>query len=329
MEVFNLMPGQDHPLYGRLSFGLQPSLFGNEYLFEDFDGIDVGKLSWMPNRFARVWTIKQARGTASLYNDYPADGSLVSFFSARAVEALRDFLEPNGELLPVDTKAGPYFAYNILTKSTALDLTRTEAFFGEQGEGEKETAFSIDRFEFDETKLINHTIFRIRVYPPVVYVTDAFKQRAETAGLNGMFFYKVWPLASNEDWKKLRKQQWIKIREEWAHLAINSLFIQMPVAKKEASEQEAGLVEAISEDLGEYLAIEHNKTIPEFVGQVMRLEETRGALRIGLVTPDVDRLAEIVAPWMSTVEWPGAIELIKRYGTIDDSNAKSKKVKLH
>jgi hypothetical protein len=328
MEVFSLMPGQDHPLYGRLSFGLQPSLFGNEFLFEDFQGVDVGKLSWTPNRFSDVWTAKQARGPASIYNDYPADGSLVSFYSPRAVEALREFLEPNGELLPVGTKVGTYFAYNILTKSTALDLSRTKARFGEPGDGEKETAFSIDRFEFDEAKLAEHAVFRLREYPPAVYVTDVFKRRAESAGLRGMFFYKVWPLSPDEDWVTLRKQQWKRIKAETAPLKANSVIIRLQVAKKQASESETEAVEEIAADLAEHLAVEHNKTIEDFVGMVVPIDETRGALRIGLVTPNADRLAEIVSPWILAADWPGGIELIKHYGDIHDNSAKHRKVKI-
>lgn len=328
MEVFSLMPGQGHPLYGNLSFGLLPSLFGNEFLFEDFAGVDVGKLSWTPNRFAQVWTVKQARGPVSSYNDYPADGTLVSFFSSRAVEALREFLEPNGELLPVETRVGTYFAYNILTKSTALDLSRTKAFFGEPGEGEKETAFGIDRFEFDEAKLPEHAVFRLREYPPAVYVTDEFKRRAESAGLRGMFFYKVWPLAPDEDWVTLRKQQWRRIKAETAHLKANTLTIRLQGAKKQASERESDAVEEIAADLAEYLAVEHNKTIEDFVGAVGALDETRGALRIALVTPNADRLAEIVSPWISAVKWPGGIELVKLYGDMHDDSAKQRKVKI-
>lgn len=328
MEVFSLKPGADHPLYGSLSFELQPSLFGNEFLFEDFEGVDRGKLSWTPNRLTPVWTVKQARGPVSIYNDYPADGNIVSFFSQRAVEALRDLLEPNGELLPVETKVGTYFAYNILTKSTALDVTRTKAFFGQPGDGEKETAYSIDRHEFHEAQIAEHAIFRLREYPPDVYVTSEFKQRAEAAGLKGLFFYKVWPLAPQESWVNLRKQQWRQIKAETALIRANAVIIRLQVAKKQASDHETEAVEVIAADLGEYLAVEHNKTIEDFVGMVGAIDETRGALRIGLVTPEADRLAEIVASWISTANWPGGIELIRHYGDLHDTTAKQRKVKI-
>ena len=328
MEVFLLTSGTDHPLYGRLSFGLQPSLFGNEYLFEDFAGSNVGKLNWTPNRFSSVWTPKQASGPVSSYNDYPADGHLVSFFSPKAVEALREYLEPNGELLPVETAVGPYFAYNILTKSTALDLSRSKATFGTPGEGEKETAYGVDRYEFDEAKLEGHTVFRLREYPPAVFVTDVFKQRAESAGLKGMFFCKVWPLAPNEEWVMLRKKQRRRIKEETVSLRANTVILRLKIAKKEASEKESEAAEEIAADLGEFLAVEHNKSIEDFVGMVSNIDETRGAIRIVLVTPNADRLAEIVVPRISAAKWKGGIELIKHYGDFEDDSAKQRKVTI-
>ena len=51
----------------------------------------------------KKWKIPELWGPVPSFHDYPAT-ELVPCFSQRAVDALRDVLEPNGELLPAKTK---------------------------------------------------------------------------------------------------------------------------------------------------------------------------------------------------------------------------------
>src|SRR2546427_8710208 len=72
-----------------------------------------------PRALLATWKPVKVQGRVRKFNDYPALG-VVPAFSDRAVNALRDFLEPNGELLPLDSDLGTYFAYNLLTTVDVL-----------------------------------------------------------------------------------------------------------------------------------------------------------------------------------------------------------------
>ena len=126
MEVFELKPVLDDPRFDEFDFEDLPSLHDNEWLYQDFDGKDQTKLSWEPVRLSDVWTPQFAKGAVRPFVDYTRV-SRIPVFSKRAVSVLRRFLEPAGELLPLKTKKGEYFVYNILMKSTALDMSRSQA----------------------------------------------------------------------------------------------------------------------------------------------------------------------------------------------------------
>jgi len=60
-----------------------------------------------------------------LKSDYPCIDLTVPAFSGRAVEALRDLVQPCGELLPLTCEAGRFYAFNPTIVSHALDLSRS------------------------------------------------------------------------------------------------------------------------------------------------------------------------------------------------------------
>jgi hypothetical protein len=127
--VYKLKPVFDDPRFARYDFDLDTSLIGNEYLYQDFDGRNPGKLNWEPVPLAALWKPCRLLGKVQPYHDYPSPGSETAIFSRRAVETLKDLLLPSGELLPTITQTGEYYVYNILHKSDAFDVTASIAEF--------------------------------------------------------------------------------------------------------------------------------------------------------------------------------------------------------
>jgi hypothetical protein len=126
---------------------------------------------------------------------------VVPILSAKAVEALRDLLEENGELLPLICDEGTYYVFNTTTVIDALDEQRSgftplqeidpDTFWDSAPDDMRAT-----RFEFFPEKIDNLSIFRIPFgsnyavnYP---LVTDRFVQRVEAAGLKGFEFQPLW-----------------------------------------------------------------------------------------------------------------------------------------
>jgi hypothetical protein len=130
-------------------------------------------------------------------------------FSRKAVDALYDMLEANGEILPLlfEGKENEYFAYNVLTVSNAVDEEKSEIDRHPDGD------FShILRYEFDPAQVTGLTIFKTwqnkkplpnkESYTFVsgdVFVTDPFVKRVQEAGLFGFDFDLKWRGPTNDE----------------------------------------------------------------------------------------------------------------------------------
>ncbi len=110
-------------------------------------------------------------------------------FSRAAVDHLRDLLEPNGELLPVRYPGGEYFVYNVMTVVDALDESRSDILWSDDGQ----RILNIRRHELRADRIGEATIFRLpRSGNPVPYVTPPFVERVQGSGLTGFMFELVW-----------------------------------------------------------------------------------------------------------------------------------------
>jgi Immunity protein family (Imm11) len=112
----------------------------------------------------------------------------VPIFSQRAVEALRDLLEANGELFPTKINSENYFIFNVTHVADVLDEPNSELSRFKDGR-----VFYIDCYSFVAKELKGLSVFKIpQMVVGDVYVTDAFVERADSAGLKGFWFLPVW-----------------------------------------------------------------------------------------------------------------------------------------
>ena len=311
--VYKLKPVFDDPRFARYDFDLDPSLIGNEYLYQDFDGRNPGKLNWEPVPLAALWKPCRLLGKVQPYHDYPSPGSETAIFSRRAVETLKDLLLPSGELLPTITQTGEYYVYNILHKSDAFDVTASIAEF--MPSSGKETAFSIERYELRPEKMGNHAVFRLREDPASIMVTDRFKERVEKAGLNGFFFAKIWPLAADEKWEDLETRQWKADRQAVQTLKGECITILLSTLKGEATNEEESRGLKLVETLSDLLVSQATSLNMDCLGAIDYLETFRGKLGIHICCPDVDRVMPVIQPWLQSLDWPNAVVLDKFYGS--------------
>jgi len=114
--------------------------------------------------------------------------SHIPVFNCRAVEALADLLEPNGELLPITCNGEQYFLFNATRLVDALDEANCEIIrFSDGG------ILDVVRYSFFEKKLIGVVAFKLPQKPLwSVYVTDPFVQRVKAAGLKGFKLPFIW-----------------------------------------------------------------------------------------------------------------------------------------
>lgn len=120
--------------------------------------------------------------------DFPSLISNIPIFSPRAVFALKDLLEPNGELLPVTCAGDEYYLYNTTRVVDALDESNSGMSRFADGR-----VFYIDHHAFFPERLQGLTIFKIpQLVQMHVFATNVFAERAESAGLKGFWFLPVW-----------------------------------------------------------------------------------------------------------------------------------------
>jgi hypothetical protein len=146
-----------------------------------FDGTPLKKVWTERNDFAFV-PRRLPKG------DTPGFSTHIPVFNHKAVRALVDLVEGNGELLPITCGTEQYFVFNVTNIIDALDEANCELQRFSSGR-----IMDVMRYSFFEEKLTGATVFKIpQAVLMDVFVTDPFVERVSKAGLKGFKFRKVW-----------------------------------------------------------------------------------------------------------------------------------------
>jgi hypothetical protein len=167
------------------------------------------RLGWFDNRqpIGDNWLSVKVEEWEHTYShipgDYPVLGGFPGYpitpvFSQKAVNALANLLEGNGELLPLICEFGQYYAFNITSEVDALDEERSELKLNSElypYETPSEPDFYlVTRFAFHPDRVADLSIFKLpkrnRKNRPLV--TERFVQRVQEADLKGMAFNLLW-----------------------------------------------------------------------------------------------------------------------------------------
>jgi hypothetical protein len=195
--IYNLKPIMGDPKFEGFGFGDAPSLRGKGRLAFDFDpdNIQTRRREWTITRMAPTWSPQPVFGQVHLDNDYPCVNLTVPAFSRRAVDALRDLLEPNGELLPLASSGGEYYAYNITTVVDILDHQLSDIVWFDE---KHDVAIRVRRYECIPEKLTGLSIFRLVELPSSTFVHQVFIDRVGEHKLRGFVFKRLYPLPNRK-----------------------------------------------------------------------------------------------------------------------------------
>jgi hypothetical protein len=111
-------------------------------------------------------------------------GGVMLALSERAVEALRDLLEPVGELLPLECREEPLWLYNCTRFVDVLDEAASDLDrFASSGR-----IMHIRRYAW-RPEVEQETCFRLpQLHRSSIYATDRVVDRIRSAGLRGFLF---------------------------------------------------------------------------------------------------------------------------------------------
>ena len=119
----------------------------------------------------------------------------VPAFTPKAIEALGDVLTQHGQLLPLRSRDGEFYAYNVTTVVDALDEQRSEGPRFSTGR-----FIWLDRYEFLPERVASYPIFKLPQFPRGRwYYTDAFLNRVREAELIGLAPRQIWTDAGERD----------------------------------------------------------------------------------------------------------------------------------
>lgn len=333
IRLYELNPVLEDPRYEGFAFSRRQSLLrpNEQYarIAHDFTRSRVGKGDLITVPLASVWTPQKVEGSVRPFNDYPCINLIVPCFSRNAVDVLRDLLEPNGELLPVVSTDGEYFAYNVLTVRNVLLIEESKIRWNEK----PDHASRIERFVCDPALVEPLSIFLLPMINNIM-VTERFVSRVREAGLRGMNFIDLWPLPPGVDWWELEKQkvrrrarkglpegQWLKGNTLVLRLHLGS---RPPEARRKrkwhGTDQQQVTVEHMMDELDAML-YSHNPEVPA-IGSLEGHEYIDDECRLFLSCPDADALVKHIEPWLSNITWKTGFIALKRYGEYVEEQAR-------
>jgi hypothetical protein len=128
--------------------------------------------------------------------DYHCVYPSVPVFSRKAVTAMSDLLEANGELLPIMISGEEFFLFNVTRIIDSVDVSRSKIFWSD----DETEVLDIDVHVFFPERLEDAVIFKIPQLPTwEIYVTDTFVDRVKSARLKGFWFPLIWSTERPQD----------------------------------------------------------------------------------------------------------------------------------
>jgi hypothetical protein len=119
-------------------------------------------------------------------SDFPSFGGVLAF-RQKALDSLRDLLEPNGVILPLRMSGESVFAYKVTREIDALDEERCDLTRFSTGR-----IMSVQRFAFFSGPINGAPIFKVPQFRAQAFVTDAFAERIRRLSLTGFVLNEVW-----------------------------------------------------------------------------------------------------------------------------------------
>lgn len=285
--------------------------------------------TWEPKRLKASWPTPEVVGNVRRFNDFPCIDLSNPAFSQRAVDMLRDLLEPNGELLPVRHKIGVYYFFNCTQMTNCVDLSKSKVTKLKDG-----LVSSTEKLVFLDNMLDDLTIFKVRTQLIEVFCTQRFVDRVEKAGLQGFVFLPIWPLPEGvtfyDEMYRVNKMadKWKPKDLPGLDIKANSVVLRLYCDRKKPSKKELDATEAVMAHVEASLYNENQASPESYFGNVEGHDVVDYEIRVFLSAPDCDRLVAHLMPSFGNLPWPGRFHILKRRGEFVDEQASEEYVRL-
>jgi len=324
MKIYVLDSSSDNPLFEGLAMEERPQTL-------DTWPTDwrAKYQTWQPKLLQANWKIPEVVGNVRTFNDYPCINMSRPAFSQRAVDLLRDILEPNGELLPVRHKCGTYYFYNCTQMTNCVDLSQSDTRKIAGG-----IITTTDKLTFIDELLEDLTIFKVRTQLIELFCTQRFVDRVNAAGLQGFVFQPIWPLPEGVTFNDEMYRTW-KESEKWKPKGLpeveikgNAVVLRLYCAQKKANKNELAAVEAVMTHLEKSLYDVNQATAESYFGNVEGHDVVDSEIRVFLSAPDCDRLVSHLMLAFRSLPWPAKFHVVNKRGEYVDESAAVEYVRM-
>lgn len=338
--LYQLDPITDNPKFEGFAFArdnsIRGKIIGGQSRIEwDFNSNNVKTKGreWTVEPLAPYWTPQKVIGRVRPMNDYPCVNLIIPAFSKRAVECLCDFLEPNGELLPLETSIGEYYAYNITKVADIIDQEQS-VFRWMSDKRSLEYIYDITRYVCIPDKMTGLSIFNIVEMAGRAYVTQQFVDRVRSNKLQGFNFIKLWPIqdgisVEDEKRKQLQANEMVQTVKGSVPIKGNTVVLMLPTAQAKPSKLENERLNEIMDELDTILGSPNTMADKDYFGSLEGEDTLKGERRLFLSCPDANLLVDKLRPWLKSLTWQsGTIKVLKRFGEYVDLNCREEYVDL-
>ena len=330
MTVYELLPILDNPLFRGL---YMPYVNGEDPLTFMPKGWNNKEnyFTWEAPRFLPTWPDPppMVEGLVRSFNDYPGINLGTPAFSQRAVDILRDLLEPYGELLPVRHPIGMFYVYNCTNLLNCLDLNKSVYSYTA-----KTHLLSIQQYAFIESQVRDQAFFRVRPTPSHLMCTDVVAERVKKHGMLGFRFVPLWsPDKKYKEYVVELKRTRLKAAKlrpvEGPPVPVkgNTVVLRLYLEKKKPTKEETARVERIMDEI-EAKLYDPNKGAQDYFGNIEGHDVVDHEIRIFMSAPDCHRLVEHLRPYLKKLPWKGRYQVLKRFGEYVDETAREEYVRL-
>ncbi|MCY2966215.1 MAG: hypothetical protein NT069_21720 [Planctomycetota bacterium] len=260
---------------------------------------------WSLESLREKWHPPRVEGRVTPFNDFPCIGMMIPAFSERAADCLRDYLEPNGELLEFLFDSRKYHAYHCRKIVEILEHPGTVgAFYTGYSPRRKTPATSLSFLKVIPELVADLSIFRLRELPNRVFVSNLFVERVHEYMLNGFRFARVWPMPSRSDYlsESLREEREMRAKEPDGTNKLQSMIIEFVYQGTKRTDDERRRIAQYEDDIDAQLVVRSLRE--EYFGSLEGKRTAKGKSKLYLSCPNAQRLFTKLRPWLKSIEWP-------------------------
>jgi hypothetical protein len=222
-------------------------------------------------------------------------------------------LDANGELLPVKSRFGLYYAYQTTTLTSGVLNTRKSK--GIRLDENADYFFDISAYEFFKSKLRGLSIFRIIEHPSEVLVSDDFRDRIEANQLLGFHLVPLWSAGKDTTADPLKME-----KKAYERAQAKTLVLRLGIDRDIPTRSQRRSIDNLRERISETLVL--SDPTQKYIGGLAGENVGDGYIDLLMPCPNPKQLYQALHECIDDLDWRGQKHVYGRDSPYWDVDAK-------